>query len=389
LRIPNLILAISTAFLISSVSAQVLGPRPLSRGGEPGYLLFPRDISVHEAVPAAVLAPRTLTKAGPAAFVSIDFALKPLVHGPYELQLDSSDVANVKVILNGVEYSDFRDFQLEHSQSRTVKLAASNTLAVELKGRANESLSISIMGQQYSLAASYSGLDLFPGAPGSGDIDWRTKGAVTGVKNQGQCDSDWTFSTTGAVEGAAFVKTKALPSLSEQQLIDCARNAASLNACNGGSPAAAIQYVMTSGAASEASYPYTARQGTCKVPSPVNSVAARVTGILRNPPGDDNFLLQLLRSKGPVSVIVNANWIDAYGRQTAANKKLIESGNKCETEAPAFEALLLVGAATENGTAYWILKTARGTTFGNQGYVYLARGQNTCGIADYAIVPLM
>jgi len=89
--------------------------------------------------------------------------------------------------------------------------------------------------------------------------DWVTRGAVTPVKNQGQCGSCWAFSTTGAVEGAHFIATDKLVSLSEQELVDCAGSFGN-QGCNGGLMDNAFKYIESQGICGEDDYQYTGKK---------------------------------------------------------------------------------------------------------------------------------
>jgi C1A family cysteine protease len=203
-----------------------------------------------------------------------------------------------------------------------------------------------------------------------GDVDWRSKGAVTPVKNEGTCDASWAFAVAGMVEADHLIRAGRLFNLSEQELLDCTGAG---SACRGGSPVAALRTVIAKGGlAKTASYRYTAREGTCKSLTPV----APIPGAGRVPPGDEASL-QAYVAQGPVLALVNASAaFDSY-------KGGIFTG-PCSDNNPT-RAVLIVGYTTGGGGGYWIVKNSLGSSWGAQGYIYMARGTNLCGIANYAI----
>jgi cathepsin L len=322
--------------------------------------------------------PRTFTRAdGPPATSTVEFAIPPLIHGPFVLTADSTGAASFRVKLNGVAILGDDHFRGHASHSIDLPLEASNTLQLEMGGRPGESVTIGISGYQYALAGEYSGLEIMQSAPlgnASVEIDWRTKGAVTPVENEGQCGSDWAFSAKGAVEGEQAIQTRILPFLSAQSLVDCA-GAFGSHGCFGGLPENGLLYIKAHGAVAASAYPYTGRDGSCKTAK----VVAKIGGILRSPVGDDAALLTMLESHGPVSVVVDGDWIPDYRGEIRS----------CPSRAPSFVSALLVGAVTRNAEPVWILKFPFGTAFGDKGYAYLSRLRpNECGITDYAIVPV-
>jgi C1A family cysteine protease len=194
------------------------------------------------------------------------------------------------------------------------------------------------------------------------DVDWVSRGAVTGVKTQGKCASCWAFSATGGLEGLSFIMGK-LENFSEQQLMDCSGSYGN-QACNGGLMDNAFKYVREHGIVHEDEYPYKAVKQTCKI----NSGPFKIQGIVDIK--DCNFLAAALANR-PVSVAVDStNWSH------------YSSGvfNNCKTSLN--HGVLLVGATND----YWKVKNSWGSSWGEQGYIRLARG-NTCGICRMASYP--
>lgn len=210
-------------------------------------------------------------------------------------------------------------------------------------------------------------------APAS--LDWRQKGAVTSVKDQGQCGSCWTFSSTGASEGAWAIATGKLMDLSEQQLVDCATGVSyGSHGCNGGQMEGADKYLIANGQCSLASYPYTASDGKCQTCSPV----ARFSNCSDVKPNDQVSLKGAV-ALGPVSVAIEAD--TRYFQSYSGG---ILDASTCGTTLD--HGVLVTGYGTDNGKKYWTVKNSWSSTWGEQGYVRILRSDSTndagiCGIA--------
>jgi len=219
-------------------------------------------------------------------------------------------------------------------------------------------------------------------------VDWRPKGYVTPVKDQKQCGSCWAFSATGSLEGAHFNATKKLVSLSEQNLVDCSAKEGN-HGCGGGLPDNAFKYIKdNNGIDTEASYPYTAKDGKKCLYNATN-VGATLTSWVDVKQGDENALMAAVATVGPISVGIDASKPGFQMYKKGVYYSILCNSHRLD------HGVLAVGYGTMETIPglrqdYWIVKNSWGESWGDKGYLKMARGlHNMCGIASMASFPVV
>eukprot|EP00287_Rhodomonas_sp_CCMP768_P009393 CAMPEP_0196736446 /NCGR_PEP_ID=MMETSP1091-20130531/14503_1 /TAXON_ID=302021 /ORGANISM="Rhodomonas sp., Strain CCMP768" /LENGTH=354 /DNA_ID=CAMNT_0042080185 /DNA_START=29 /DNA_END=1093 /DNA_ORIENTATION=- len=223
----------------------------------------------------------------------------------------------------------------------------------------------------------------------SKSVDWRTKGAVTKVKNQGQCGSCWSFSTTGSVEGAWFVAGHPLVSLSEEELVQC--DTRSDEGCNGGLMDNAYEFIIQNGGiASEELYPYISGNGTRGMCNRVTlrTKTASIEDWCDLKVGDEKDLEMALMQQ-PVAVAIEA---DQTAFQFYAGGVL--PAKKCGTKLDHGVLAVGYGYSKQHKMHYWIVKNSWGPQWGDEGYIMLQKmpkhvKHSACGIANAASYPVV
>merc|ERR1719267_318176 len=202
-------------------------------------------------------------------------------------------------------------------------------------------------------------------------VDWTTQGAVTEVKDQGQCGSCWSFSTTGALEGAYQLKYGDLVSFSEQNFVDCdnRKNGGKDMGCNGGLMDNAFDWAAKNGGVcTEADYPYTSgttrTAGECQTSCTKNANVAPKSHTDVQPSSDSAMMSAIAQQ--PVSIAIQADQKE-FQLYTSG----VFTGN-CGTQLD--HGVAAVGYGTQNGEDMYIVKNSWGETWGDKGYILLGRG---------------
>jgi len=241
----------------------------------------------------------------------------------------------------------------------------------------------------HGVTADYSNL---PAAPDS--WDWRTKGVVSPIQDQGQCGSCWAFSTISAIESALAIKSGKLTKLSEQEVVDCSTacvledgQQVCNQGCNGGWPWAALtDLVSWGGEELESVYPYTAQTGTCQRSQSDTILPIRNYTCLSGPDlADETQMATFVAATGPLSIAMDAGILQSYTRGIIKPGRFFDTCSKKSLD----HAINIVGYGTENNEDFWIVRNSWGADWGESGYFRIIRGEGACGLNAGVVFPIV
>jgi C1A family cysteine protease len=204
-------------------------------------------------------------------------------------------------------------------------------------------------------------------------FDWNGKGVLTPVYNQQQCGSCWAFSATETIESYCALGGKGLQSLAMQQVVDCDTTA---YGCEGGWTYAAYEYVQTEGGIEYfKDYPYTAESESCSFNKA--DIFRNITGwgyVTEGGAEAEDDMANYLVSKGPLSVCVDASSWSGYEAGSVITASACgDSVDHC---------VQITGLDVQQGMPVWNVRNSWGTDWGNQGYLWVQKGENACDITS-------
>lgn len=210
-------------------------------------------------------------------------------------------------------------------------------------------------------------------------FNWREHNVITPVKQQGICGACWAFSAVGAIEAMHAITAGGLDVYSEQQLVDCDKGN---NGCAGGDPVLAFGAVYNMGGLEyQNDYPYKAQQQLCLYDRGLARVAVKSANRL---PQDEEMIAQYVMQHGPVVMGINSDDMQHYHSGVSH-----PSNDQCKRNRINHYVLAVGFGTTDdllNPLPYWIIKNSWGVEFGEVGYYYIYRGDNSCGVSFYTSI---
>jgi C1A family cysteine protease len=264
------------------------------------------------------------------------------------------DSVEVELYRMAIYYSNFIYIQMENSRQSEYVLGENQFMDLAQDEWAAQYLSQFPVDNEVALSEDYEEYQVPNAAK-----NWITEGKVGPILNQGSCGSCWAFSATETVQSYYAINKGELPSLSEQQLVDCSGSYGN-EGCNGGWPHWALAYVKQYGITTSAAYPYTGRDGTCKVQGGAYKIA------------------DYTQTAGCSTLTANINTQPTSVCVDASNWSFYKSGTFSNCAKNINHAVLAVGYDA-NGN--WIIQNSWGNTWGTNGLITLKAG-DTCAVCQ-------